>query len=54
MSPESLQNGPLPNRLILAYWLVDDTTQFKNIIVKLDHFPYSGDDNSKNVCENGT
>ena len=48
MSPESLQNGPLPNRLILAYWLVDDTTQFKNIIVKLDHFSYSGDDNSKN------
>ena len=49
MSPESLQNGPLPNRLILAYWLVDDTTQFKNIVVKLDHFPYSGDDNSKNI-----
>ena len=49
LSPKSLQNGPLPNRLILAYWSVDDPTQFKNIVVELDHFPYSRDDNSKNI-----
>ena len=54
MSPESLQNGPLPNRLILAYWLVDDTTQFRNIIVKLDHFPRDLGENSTKINKTAT